>query len=59
VRAIGFLLLLSGWIIVLATLDLLTQFWLRTGFIASGIATEVIGLALLTHSYFSEQRSAK
>jgi len=59
VKVIGFLLLLSGWIIVLATIDLFTQFSLRAGFVASGVVTEGIGLTLVTYGYFSEQRRAK
>jgi len=59
VKIIGFLLLLSGWIIVLVTFDLFTLFSLRAGFVASGIATEGVGLTLLTYGYFSERRRAK
>jgi hypothetical protein len=53
------LLLLSGWLIVLAALVMLSAFAQRAAFITAGIGVEVLGLALLTHSYTSMQRSAK
>jgi len=56
VKLIGWLLLLSGWVIVLATLDLLPAFTQRAAFVLAGIATEGLGLALLTYAYAAAQR---
>jgi hypothetical protein len=58
-KLIGCLLLLSGWLIVLAALVMLSAFAQRAAFITAGIGIEVLGLALLTHSYTSLQRGAK
>ncbi len=58
-KLIGCLLLLSGWLIVVAALVMLSAFAQRAAFIAAGVGIEVLGLALLTHSYTSLQRSAK
>jgi hypothetical protein len=50
-KAFGFLLLLSGWGIVLATVGLLTEGTARTAFLLSGIGVEMIGLVLVAHSH--------
>ena len=46
----GFLLLLSGWIIVIATLPLLPSSPMRAAFVLSGMGVELIGLSLVVHS---------
>jgi hypothetical protein len=46
----GFLLLLTGWIIVLATLALLDSGAIRACFVLAGIAVEILGLALVIRS---------
>ncbi|WP_263354843.1 hypothetical protein [Acidicapsa acidisoli] len=58
-KLIGCLLLLSGWLIVIAALVMLSAFTQRAAFIAAGVGVEGLGLALLTQSYTSMQRSAK
>ena len=58
-KLIGCLLLLSGWLIVLAALVMLPAFVQRAAFIAAGVGIEVLGLVLLTQSYTSMQRGAK
>jgi len=58
-KLIGCLLLFSGWVIVLATLDVLSAFTLRAGFVMAGMITEGLGLALLAYGYFAAQRSTK
>lgn len=58
-KLIGCMLLLSGWVIVLAALVMLTTLGQRAAFVASGIALEILGIALLTRSYTAEQRRAK
>ena len=47
----GLLLLLSGWMIVLAALPLLAEFGMRTAFVLAGGAVEVLGLVLLIRSH--------
>ena len=58
-KLIGCLLLLSGWLIVLAALVMLAAFVQRAAFITAGIGVEVLGLILLTRAYTSMQRRAK
>jgi hypothetical protein len=55
----GCLLLISGWMIVLATLVLLPSFALRAAFIASGIAVEILGLGLIARGQVNEERQAQ
>ena len=57
-KLIGCLLLLSGWVIALAALVMLTTLGQRAAFVASGIAVEILGLVLLTRSYTAEQQRA-
>lgn len=52
----GCLLLLSGWIIVLATLVLLPGLGARAAFIAAGIAVEILGLGLIARGQVTEER---
>ena len=47
----GFLLLLSGWGIVVATLPLLPSFPARAAFVLAGMGVELLGLALVARSY--------
>ena len=46
----GFLLLFSGWIVVLAAVALLAD-GARAGFVLAGIAIEGLGLGLATHAH--------
>jgi hypothetical protein len=46
----GFLLLLAGWVIVVAAVILLTPVNARTIFVLAGVAVEIIGLTLVTRS---------
>ena len=55
-KLIGCLLLLSGWLIVLAALVMLPVFATRAAFIASGLGVETLGLVLLTRGYTIAQR---
>jgi hypothetical protein len=59
VRAIGCLLMVSGWAIVLAALVLLHGLGQRYGFVAAGLAVEVLGLVLLAQCYRAEQLPRK
>jgi low temperature requirement protein LtrA len=51
VRAIGGLLMLSGWLLVLACLVLLPGLAQRAAFVGAGIAVEALGLVVLARSY--------
>ena len=52
-RALGFLLLLAGWGIVLAALILLTPGAARAAFLLSGVGVEAIGLVVVFRSHLS------
>jgi hypothetical protein len=58
-RAIGCLLMVSGWLIVMAALVLLTRLAERYGFVVAGFAVEVLGLVLLAQRYRSMQLEEK
>jgi hypothetical protein len=45
-KAVGFLMLLAGWLLVLAALVLFAATSLRVAFALTGFAVEVLGLAL-------------
>ena len=46
-KAVGFLLLLAGWFLVLAALDMLRTPGALAGFVIAGFAVEVLGLVLV------------
>jgi len=50
-RLVGFLLLLSGWALVLAAVILLPSAQARDGFVLAGIGVEVLGLILVIRSH--------
>jgi hypothetical protein len=50
-KFVGFLLLLSGWLLVLAAVVLLATMPARTTFVAAGIAVEVLGMILAIRSH--------
>jgi len=54
-RVTGFLLLISGWILVLAALALLASATSRGWFIAAGVAVEILGIALAARTYVSQR----
>jgi len=47
----GFLLLFTGWILVLVALAILPASSSRTGFILAGIAVEILGLVLAARTH--------
>ena len=47
----GFLLLISGWLLVLAALMLLRSPAPRTAFVLMGVAVELLGLVLIFRSH--------
>jgi uncharacterized membrane protein YccC len=50
-KILGFLLLLSGWAIVLTAVALLTQDVPRAAFVLAGIGVEIVGLTLVIRSH--------
>ena len=58
-KLIGCLLLISGWLIVLAALVMLQTPVQRAAFIAAGFGTEILGLVLLGNAYATMQRRQK
>jgi hypothetical protein len=46
-RPIGFLLLLAGWFLVLAALEMLNAATSRAIFVLAGMAIEILGLMLV------------
>lgn len=55
-RFIGCLLLISGWLLGLAALVLLSGLAQRFVFLTAGLLVEILGLALVTQHYRSLQR---
>jgi hypothetical protein len=51
--------MVSGWLIVMAALVLLTRLAERYGFVVAGFAVEVLGLVLLAQRYRSMQLEEK
>jgi len=50
-RLTGFLLLLAGWVIVLAALALLAPNGPQPAFILAGVAVEALGMVLVARSH--------
>ncbi len=46
-KLIGFLLLLAGWLLTLAALEMLHSPTPRACFVLAGVAVEILGLALV------------
>jgi hypothetical protein len=56
VNLIGYLLMVSGWLLVLASLFLLAGLGGRFTFIVAGLLVEILGLILVALRYRSLQR---
>jgi hypothetical protein len=54
--SIGYLLMLSGWLLVLASLFLLAGLGQRLTFVVAGLLVELLGLILIALRYRSLQR---
>jgi uncharacterized membrane protein YccF (DUF307 family) len=50
-KFVGFLLLLTGWFLVLAAIVLLASPASRAGFVLAGMAVEALGLTLVIRSH--------
>ncbi|MHB8652494.1 MAG: hypothetical protein ACYDA9_01310 [Terriglobia bacterium] len=55
-KLVGFLLLLSGWALVLSALILLGSALPRTSFILAGVGVQALGLVLVTRSHLVPRR---
>jgi len=55
-RAIGYLLMISGWLLVVASLFLLAGLGQRFAFVLAGLLVELLGLALVAFRYRSLQK---
>ena len=58
-RLAGLLLLVSGWAIVLAAFLLLGVTAARVGFVAAGIAIEILGFVLAARSHISVREARR
>jgi hypothetical protein len=56
VISIGYLLLVSGWLLVFASLFLLAGLGQRLTFVVAGLLVELLGLTLIALRYRSLQR---
>ena len=50
-KFVGFLLLLTGWLLVLAAIVLLVSPPPRAGFVLAGVAVEALGLTFVVRSH--------
>jgi hypothetical protein len=50
-KILGFVLLVSGWAIVLTAVALLTEDLPRAAFVLAGIGVEIVGLALVIRAH--------
>lgn len=50
---VGFLLLLTGWILVLSAIVLLKTDPARSGFVFAGMAVELLGLVLVVRAHIA------
>jgi len=53
------LLLISGWLIAIAALVMLSELTKRYAFVGAGICVVILGLALLTQRYTAIERAKK
>ena len=58
-KLVGFLLLLAGWFLVLAALEMLSAANPRVLFVLAGFAIEVLGLALVFRANIPEPEGEK
>ena len=52
-KPLGFVLLVMGWVIVLAALQLLPSPASRSGFVFAGLGVEILGCFLIIRSHLS------
>ncbi len=56
---VGYLFLISGWVLALAALVLLAGTGQRLAFVVAGMLVELLGLALVAQHYRSLQKGAR
>ncbi len=56
---VGYLFLISGWVLALAALVLLAGTGQRLAFVIAGMLVELLGLALVAQHYRSLQKGAR
>jgi hypothetical protein len=56
VNSIGYLLMVSGWLLVFASLFLLAGLGQRVTFVLAGLLVELLGLALIALRYRALQK---
>jgi hypothetical protein len=57
-KVAGFLLLVAGWILVLAALALLKAAGPRTAFLLAGVGVEILGLVLFARAHLVPKAEA-
>jgi len=55
-RIAGILLMLAGWMLMLAAVVMLNSLPARTGFAVAGMAVEILGLALLAGAHIPKRK---
>lgn len=55
-RIAGILLLLAGWMLMLAAVLMLSTLPLRTGFSLAGMCVEMLGFVLLARTYIPKRK---
>jgi hypothetical protein len=55
-KVAGFLLLLAGWILMIAAIALLAAAGPRTAFLLAGLGVEILGLILAARSHLTPKR---
>jgi len=58
-KAVGFLMLLAGWFLVLAAIVLFASPSLRAAFVLAGVAVEALGLVLVFRSHLIPREEKK
>jgi hypothetical protein len=58
-KLLGLLLLVSGWGLVLAALEMLTAPSMLTGFVLAGAGVEVLGLSLTIRSHLPNREDTR
>ena len=59
VKAIGFLLMLSGWLLVLASIALLPKPSARMAFIFAGIGVELLGMFVAARAHLTTREEMR
>jgi hypothetical protein len=59
VKALGFMLLLAGWLLVLASIALLPMPQARIAFIFAGIGVEVLGMIVAARAHLRPREETR